>query len=422
MNSEINLKFFHIDESDKVIASAITFHLVLMTCKNSLVATSKIFFDINIVLNIVCWLSIFFNYARVFLFKNIASKIPLPSYMILALLSLFCLISHIVDSNLFFSSDFPYNYVQKSLIDFLSYSLPVFLFTSALENPTYLLECFFSKRWILFAFGIIGFVFFTFSSGQNFDYSMSFGTSLLFSIFLFFFSFYKTNDKLDCFAGILLVVCLVLCGSRGPLISIAVLSMFFALTRTKSLKSYILLVPCCVCLCVLFLFKETLLPSIVSLLENFGIRSRTLHMMLVGSISYDSGRSTYFNHVFEALNESPVLGLGAFGGNRVVGITHNLYLDIWANFGYFVGSILMLCLLYNLVKIAKGEPSFRNPILFYSIMMFPRGGSAYEFWGSKELWILFGLIVSYYSRLEPTRSSCENDNYPGLGYGGLAYA
>ena len=135
----------------------------------------------------------------------------------------------------------------------------------------------------------------------------------------------------------------------------------------------------------------------IDLLDRFKIQSRTLRMLSTGVFNNDSGRSVYYDKVFEALNDSPILGLGAFGGSAQVGLTHNLDLDIWANFGYFVGTALIIFMLYSLIKMYRTAPNYSMLVLFFSLILFPRGFIGFDFWASKEIWILFGLIVSYYS-------------------------
>lgn len=396
-----------IDEIDRVVASAIAFHLVLMNCKNSLAATSSFFFEYNTILNIVCWLLIFCNYLRIIFFKNVLCRTPSSTIIVLCFLFSFCFVSQIHNPDLFTSIEFPYDYVRKTFIDFLSYSLPCFIFCSLLRNPNALLSAFYRMAWILFVFSVFAFFLYISSHSSSYEYSMSYANSVGFSIFVFLFLAYESKKIYHIIASIILMICLIICGSRGPLISIASLLFVFFLSLKGSLNVYFLRMTAFLVFLFLIIQQSFFTSSFIEFLDKFNVQSRTLRMLSTGVMNNDSGRSIYFSKVFEALNESPVLGLGAFGGSVQVGLTHNLYLDIWANFGYFAGTFLIIFLFYNLFKIYRASPNYSFIILFFSLIIFPRGFIGFDFWASKELWILFGLIVSFYSQQNTRKKTYE---------------
>lgn len=389
----------YICENDKVVASAITFHLFLMNCKNCFVATSSSFFAINSILNIVCWTLIFSNYIRIAVFKRAFYRIHYNVIIILSFLFAFCFISQINNYDLLTSVEFPYNHVRKTFITFLSYCVPCFIACSVLQNPNSLLTSFYRYSWILFVVSIVSFFLYVNGHSSSFEYSMSYGNDLLFSVFVFLFLYYERKNICDLIKAIILTICVIICGSRGPLISISCLILLYVFFVMRGSFWVFFLRSFFVLLMIFFItMQRTIVYLVVDFLDGFGIQSRTLRMLSSGTIDYDSGRSDFFEKVINALNDSPVLGLGAFGGSVEVGLTHNLYLDILANFGYFAGSSLILFIFYSLFKILFTEKNYSLTVVFFSLIMFPRGFFGYDFWSSKELWILFGLIVSYYSK------------------------
>ena len=394
--SSINI----IDENDRVVASAIAFHLILFNCKNCLVSTSSYFISFNIALNIACGFLIFGNYARIIFFNRVLRRCPISVVCILSFLFAFCLVSQVRNSDLLTSTVYPYNYVRETFLDFLSYCLPCFLFCSMLQNPHSLLYELYRGAWLLFVISVVSFFLYINNHSSAYEYSMGYAKALGFSIFVFLFLFYEKRKTCYIVASAILLTFLVLCGSRGPLLQIGTLLFMYLLFLKGSLKIYVIKFLVIGTTIFLTIQLNSIALFFINFLERFGIQSRTLMKVSIGSATYDSGRSRYFAKVFDALNESPVLGLGAFGGSVQVGLTHNLYLDIWANFGYFAGSALMIFLFYSLIKIYRLEPSYSLVILFFSMIVFPRGFTGFDFWGSKELWILFGLMVSYYSRLQ----------------------
>lgn len=405
--------YYNINERDKVIASAVAFHLVIMACKNCLVSTSAFFNSFNTALNIICMLLIFGNYARIIFFKNSLNRLPLPVILTLSFLFIFCTITQLKNPDLLTSSYFPYNYVKETFVMFLSYSVPCFIFCSVLKNPVSLLLALYKYAWVMFIVAISSFILYILGHSSSYEYSGSFSKNMVLFVFVFLFLFYERKKICYIVVSILLCFIMVICGSRSPLIPIAVLILIYLYSLKGSIKFTIIKSMFAVAIILTITMLNTITSLFVDLLGSCGIESRTLRMLSTGMITYDSGRSVYFEKIFDALNNSPLLGLGAFGGSVQVGLTHNLYIDIWANFGYFAGTALMLFILFNLIKIFRVNQNYSLTILFFSVIVFPRGFTGFDFWATKELWILFGLMVSYYSRSQSTRSyvyRIENEN------------
>lgn len=146
---------------------------------------------------------------------------------------------------------------------------------------------------------------------------------------------------------------------------------------------------------LIVLFYNQILDFIISVLERMNVRSRTILMYLEGNITSDSDRSLYHEKLLEQLNQNPIIGLGAFGGEAVVGLAHSLYLDILANFGYLFGSLFIGYIIIKdsfLIIKYKGT-GISELLLILSIIIFPRGFFDESFWNSKELWMIMGLFI-----------------------------
>jgi O-antigen ligase len=148
---------------------------------------------------------------------------------------------------------------------------------------------------------------------------------------------------------------------------------------------------------VLIFWYSDILNLIMRLMEALGLSSRTLNYLIGGNISYDSGRGEIYDNLIKAINQSPLLGLGAFGGEVAVGLSHSTYLDIFANFGYVFGSVfivIIFCQIYKILSREK-ESSLGKIFLIFSTMVIVRGFFGGGFWSEKELWILFGIMINY---------------------------
>ena len=130
-------------------------------------------------------------------------------------------------------------------------------------------------------------------------------------------------------------------------------------------------------------------------MANIGLTSRTLEMLAKGDIANDTGRIEIYEKLLEKLNCHPLTGLGAFGGESVVGLSHSLYLDIFANFGYIVGSVLIIALFVGIVVICIRDRKTSRAVLLliFLIILLTRGLFDESFWGAKELWIIMALII-----------------------------
>ena len=184
-------------------------------------------------------------------------------------------------------------------------------------------------------------------------------------------------------------------GSRGPLVSIFVLFLYWIFTiKPKWKRNLSAAILSAIAIPSLLFWKE-LLMLLYGILNKMGVNSRSLYMMINGMGTYDSGRSLFHDTLFKALNESPVLGLGAFGGEKTVGLAHSLYIDILANFGYVFGIVFMLLILWgicNQIK-SKNDTARSEVIIMMGIILFPRGFFDETFWGAWPLWLIMGLLL-----------------------------
>ena len=142
---------------------------------------------------------------------------------------------------------------------------------------------------------------------------------------------------------------------------------------------------------------QKLIMYVIEVLGKHNVNSRTLNLIIGSKAFYDSGRNEIYSKLLYELNKSPFLGLGAFGGEATVGLTHSLYLDIFANLGYFFGTCFILYISAKGFKILKLErkTTYAIFLLILIIMVFPRGFFSESLWGCKELWMIIGMYLAY---------------------------
>ncbi len=395
-------------KAQKELSAIVVFHICFMQCKNMLVSTSNLY-NINSLLNNLAMVTVFALYARA-IFKNGLNAAFLRT---VGLIAMWWIISKWADPRLFSSTTFPYNYVIENRNTFIAYSLPLFYAATMLESADYILEYLFKVVRIVFLVAAVSFALYIFDPGDaaKGGYSMSFGYHMLLLCTVLMFKYIKERKKTDLLFFVLTTFFIIVGGSRGPLVSIAVLIMYYQWQNKSSGSGLILFIVEIIVLCLIVLFGDSIINLISELLTGAGLSSRTFSMFIDGNMISDTGREQYHNGIFNALKESPILGLGAFGGEKTVGLAHSLYIDIWANMGYIFGTLFMLILAVKLIKNAVKFPnSARTQIIaMMSIIAFPRGFFSDQFWTSWHLWLIMGLLSSARYELKVKKEATDED-------------
>lgn len=392
-----------IDDLSRKASAVLVFHLFILSCKNMLVSTIPAINNMNSVINSITTVLLVVLYLKVFLLDGGYRRITKKGFLFIVFIILFLLISFSFDQKLFMSSQFPYNYVQSEFIKFLTYSFPMFLIMLIIRDYCFLTEYLFKYSYILFVFATIGVVGSIVIENSNIvTYSMSFGNAVLLYTMISILKFHREYNGKVFLSGCLSIIYILINGSRGPLVSIAVMIVYLFVFRAKRSKEKIIAISIIMLVLLFIVFYKEVLQVVVALFQYFGLSSRTLIYAVNSSILYDSGRQEYYDVIYEALAKSPVLGLGAFGGEALVGLTHSLYVDIFANFGYIFGTIFILWIVGGSIRCAY---KYRNTnveefVMFLFIACFPRGFFSDSFWTARELWMLMGILmgqISFYN-------------------------
>lgn len=163
------------------------------------------------------------------------------------------------------------------------------------------------------------------------SYNMGFSYGCLLPMLIL----YTRRKAFPVLVSLLMFLIVVSIGSRGAAIVFVVfvaIDLFLSRSRFRWVA---------VIAGFLFVF---LLPELHSFLDTIGISSRTLRLLTEGNINYTSGRDKIYDTVISAINEHPVLGLGLFGDRLYLNgaYCHNLFIEIYADFGFIFGSLIIL--------------------------------------------------------------------------------
>lgn len=204
------------------------------------------------------------------------------------------------------------------------------------------LECFYvAVKQICYITAICGLIFgIRLVTGDYFSeetYFMNYGFLLLLPIIVFMLE----NTWYSIPLSILFLLFVIVFGSRGPLIAVAVFTIFFIIRKKK-----FLLLTIVVSLAIIGY------STFASYLDSMGLSSRTILMLLDGEMMNDTGRDEIQSVIFKGITENPILGNGIYG-DRVLskGYAHNFFIEVICHYGFIIGGILLFLLLYKILYI-----------------------------------------------------------------------
>lgn len=209
-------------------------------------------------------------------------------------------------------------------------------------------------------------------------------------------------------------------GSRGPILCIAVFVILYLLSDFKKNKITILIIG--IIACLVFFNYTTILDELINICKEYGINSRTLYKIREGTIDDDTGRGNIQTVAFKQLNEHPILGTGIAVErikinklimNKDMGscYPHNLIIEILVQYGYILGTGIILLLSYLFIKsIKKGEQSEKELIiiLFATEIIRLMLSSSYLRSSLFFLWLGLSINIVYRKRGEKVEKNSNN--------------
>ncbi len=233
------------------------------------------------------------------------------------------------------------------------------------------------------------------------SYNLNFGYGLVIFICYFLYCALKNKSVKDgVLAGVGIMMVLI-GGSRGPLLNIAIfLAIYILLTTSETKNKIIYFSLIVICTLVFLMSYRIILSTAVNILETFNLPSRTIMKLLEGSISEDSGRNVIWSAAINMIKENP-FGYGAMGARHViyqihiVGHPHNFFLEILIDYGVIFGVAIILILFLGAVRIFFdkniGEWRYVFLIFFaYACQLL----TSYTYWHSMGLWGALAVAVS----------------------------
>lgn len=180
---------------------------------------------------------------------------------------------------------------------------------------------------------------------------------------------YTRKDILFIIGGVL---CLLLAGTRGPLVCITVAFLLKAFIGKKNVKVILGRAALCVfVIVVLYSGAFTwILNKLISALGRFDVTQlRILDYMNEGMLLDSSGRDGFYDIIIDAIKNKPLIGHG-IGADRMIlprgSYCHNIILEIMVSLGVVFGTVIIVWIFYRTLQMfIKGGESCKIIAIAY---------------------------------------------------------
>ncbi|MDO4306317.1 MAG: O-antigen ligase family protein [Eubacteriales bacterium] len=293
--------------------------------------------------------------------------------------------------------------------------LYAYFFIRLLNNPENIMKTLKKCAWIMYPYYMylllnasrVGYWIDHNSSGQliHYKYSLTFGYDVLLYVLVFLYAAFEKKKVIDIILSIAGIFMILKGGSRGPLLCIAIFVIILiakSFQESRSSKKMGMLLATIGLAVILFVSYDKILSALINLLNQFNVSSRTLTMLLEGSIADNNGRYEIWNAAIEMIKKNP-FGYGAMGTRHViyyyhyVGHCHQIFLEMLVDYGVFLGTALIILMLAKAFQIlfSKGtEKWFGVFMIFFcrSCHLLMSG----TYWHLLSFWACIGIGVSIY--------------------------
>lgn len=196
------------------------------------------------------------------------------------------------------------------------------------------------------------------------------------------------------------VLCLLLAGTRGPLVCVMIAFLLKGFTGGKSIQKNLHRIILGI-IFIIALYSGVLvwiLQKLIGVLSSFGITElRILNYMNDGMIMDSSGRDNLSATIIDAIIKRPVLGYGV-GADRMLlpksAYCHNILLEIAVSVGVIIGAVVLIWIIYRFTKmLIHKNKSYKSIAIAFFAGIFVKLLLSSSILYSTELFIFLGMSV-----------------------------
>lgn len=256
---------------------------------------------------------------------------------------------------------FPENtkWLQENILEFAFLILPFFFLGVMIDKIQIPIGTLIRISRIIIVFMFLVFLFY---SVIETDHEMGRAYGVLPSVMLVTHSMLKKWNVWDFAATIVGGIFLLMCATRGPILLFVIfvlLQLFLISEKHRTL--YIILLGLVLVLGLSPLGTQ-IIQNVMLRFSEGGFNVRVFEYLLSGDFMDDNGRNYLTERVFAMINERPLMGNGLYSDRlatsslawaREGSYVHNIIYELWCDFGYILGSLLVLVLIWMIVKTYK---------------------------------------------------------------------
>ena len=186
-------------------------------------------------------------------------------------------------------------------------------------------------------------------------YNMSASYALLPHVLMVCYAMFKKANVFNILVSILGFVLIASFGTRGPFVCLLLFIIFYLLFVKKYKRPVASKLIVCVVGFGILGFTDLIVLFMQQLTQELGMSSRIFDIMEEDSVLLDysnsSGRDSILATLFRELQKDVPFGYGIAGDRRFVGIyAHNFAVELWFSFGYVIGTILLLAVVFVFLR------------------------------------------------------------------------
>lgn len=197
-------------------------------------------------------------------------------------------------------------------------------------------------------------------------------------------------------------ICLVLMGTRGAVLCLLVFMVVTIIATIRTQKPLVILAMIMLCLFLLLFgsLTDLLIQWAYIIADKFGLSTRIFDKMLSGNITASTGRIAIRQRIFYYLREYNLVGLGIYGDLYISEgmYAHNLALELWAHFGYYIGSIIFIAFLVficsGVVYCIKIKDENAQIIMFLLLCCCVKLLMSSSYLREPFLWVMLGYVAA----------------------------
>lgn len=235
-------------------------------------------------------------------------------------------------------------------------------------------------------------------------YNLDFGYNVAFCCIVFLYIFWKSK-KISYICALLVgVLIMIMGGSRGAFLEIVFAFVLFFIQKWRTTKAHgrkieVISVAIIGILAITNIGFEKIQEIIVLIAGRLHISGRLVEMILSGEILNDSGRDRIWGIAWEIIKENGRKGAGFYGDRYIIGKSyywgycHNIFLELWIDYGTVVGTALIAVLVMSIFwMFIKSHDEEWTTVLIIFLSCCVKLYLSNSFWYHKFFWGLLGVL------------------------------